>query len=128
MKYLLDASAVIDWLNGRPRALELFARLIAEDGAFAANAITVAEIYSGLADDERGPSDRMFGTFEYWPIDEDVAKRAGSLRNEYRRKGRPLSVPDTLMAAHAILREATLVTGNVRDFPMPELKILRLDH
>jgi predicted nucleic acid-binding protein len=70
----------------------------------------------------------MFDTFEYWPIDQDVAKRAGSLRNEYRRTGRPRSVPDTLMAAHAMLREATLVTGNVRDFPMPELKILRLDH
>jgi predicted nucleic acid-binding protein len=44
MKYLLDASAVIDWLNGRPRAVELFAGLIADDGSFAANAITVAEI------------------------------------------------------------------------------------
>ena len=44
-------------------------------------------------------------------------------RHIYARSGQPLSVPDTLMAALAVAKDAALITGNVRDFPMPELKL-----
>ncbi len=37
-----------------------------------------------------------------------------------------MHIPDALMAATAIITNSTLVTNNVEDFPMPDLKLLRL--
>ena len=122
-KYLVDSSALIDWLKGKPAAVGLFRGLIGGGHTLALNAIAIAEGYSGLADDEHGPADRIAETLEYWRIDAATAQLVGKLRYAYARKGRPLSVPDTLMAAHAITSDATLVTGNVRDFPMAELRL-----
>lgn len=125
-KYLLDASALIDWLKGRPEAVELFQDLIQRGQTLALNAVCVAEVYSGLAEDERLPADRVIESLEYWGIDAATAKEAGHYRYTFARRGQPLSVPDTLMAAHAVTNDATLVTGNIKDFPMPELRLHKL--
>lgn len=125
-KYLLDASALVDWLKGRPVAVRLFEELIGRGQTLAVNAVGVAELYSGLGEDERAPADRVVESLEYWEIDAATAKLAGHYRYMFARRGQPLSVPDTLMAAHAIANDATLVTGNVKDFPMPELRLEKL--
>jgi len=64
--------------------------------------------------------------FAYWDIAAPVAKRAGHYRYVYARRGQPLAVADTLMASLAIANDATLVSGNVKDFPMPELRLEKL--
>jgi tRNA(fMet)-specific endonuclease VapC len=126
MSYLLDANALIEWLKGRPSVVELFDRLIEEGEALALTEISIVETYSGLRDSETGPADRIVAALAYWPATRAIAKLAGTYRQRYRRQGRPLSVPDVLLAAHAVTRDATLITANLRDFPMPELKLLPL--
>ncbi len=128
MSYLLDASVLISWLKGRPSAVALMRQLAADGEVLAVNTVSVAEVYSGVADKDRAITDGLFAAFEYWPIDQPTAQLAGYYRYEFDRQGKPLSVTDVLMAAHAIQNGATLVTGNVKDFPMPELKLLRLEH
>jgi toxin FitB len=49
-------------------------------------------------------------------IDENVADAWGQLRGEAKRKGRPLPVIDSLLAAIAIFHDLTLVTRNTKDF------------
>jgi len=119
----LDASALIDWLKGRPAAVELFVDLIQRGQTLAVNAVCVAEVYSGLAEDEWPPADKLFATLDYWEIDLATAKLAGRYRYTFAKAGRSLSVPDTLMAAQAVANDALFITGNVRDFPMAELKL-----
>jgi predicted nucleic acid-binding protein len=119
----VDSSALIDWLNGVLPVAQLFHRLIQEGHTLAACPISIAEVYSGLAEDEWAIADPVLDALEYWDIDSLTAKQAGSYRYIYARKGQPLSVPDTLMAALAVAKDATLITSNVRDFPMPELKL-----
>ncbi len=126
MLYLLDSSTLIDWLKGKPGAVSLLADLLQTGHTLALNAIGVAEVYSGLGPDEREPADQIVENLEYWDIDEETAMLAGSYRYRFARQGRPLSLPDVLMAAHAVSRGAILVTGNVSDFPMAELNLLRL--
>jgi len=46
---------------------------------------------------------------------------AGSLNNKYERKGRTLTLADTIVAAIAMERRCTLMTDNCKDRPMPEL-------
>jgi predicted nucleic acid-binding protein len=126
MLYLLDSSAVIDWLNGRKGAVDTLPDLVESGHTLALNAISVAEVYSGLGDDERAFADRLLEAVEYWEIDQASALQAGAFRYQFARHGITLAVADVLLAAHAIQLGATLVTGNIKHFPMPELKLLDL--
>jgi len=126
MRYLLDANVVIGWLKGREPAPELLDQLNNRGDILAVNAISLAETFSGLREADVGSAEAFLGALEYWEMDAGVARLAGQLRYRYARLDRPLSVADCLLAAHAISEDATLVTGNVRDFPMPELKLLKL--
>ncbi len=125
-KYLLDTSALVDWLNGVPSTVELLNKLAGEGHTLAVCSISIAETYSGLAEDDWADADRVLSPFEYWDMAASVAKRAGYYRYFYARRGQSLSVPDTLMASLAIADDAILVTGNVKDFPMPELRLQKL--
>ncbi len=121
--YLLDASALIDWLQGIAAARRLMDSLTDEGHALAVCCISVAEVYSGLTEEERLAVEPAVSALEYWDINFEAAAMAGQLRYFYRRRGIQLSTPDALLAALAIRRDAVLVTGNIKDFPMPELKL-----
>jgi hypothetical protein len=121
--YLLDTSALIDWLGGSSSVQRLMTGLVEGGHNLAVCCVSVAELYSGLADRERPIVDRAIEHMEYWDIDSTSAKLAGHYRHAYSRRGIQLSTADALLAALAVGREACLVTGNVKDFPMPELKL-----
>lgn len=126
MTYLLDSTVLIDWLRGVPEAKSRLESLALEGEPIAVNAISVSEVFSGLAEKHRPLIDELLGSYQYWTITEPVAKQAGSYRYQFARQGIQLSVTDTILAAHAVSRDATLITGNIRDFPMPELKLMRV--
>ena len=50
-----------------------------------------------------------------------LARKAGSLKNKWSRKGRTLTLADMLIAATALEHGLTLMTDNRKDFPIPEL-------
>jgi len=47
---------------------------------------------------------------------ENLAKSYGKIRTDLKRRGTPISILDTLIAAHAIASDQTLVTNNIREF------------
>ena len=58
------------------------------------------------------------------PFDEKAAEAYGPLRAELERRGQRLDGPDLRIAAIALSRDLTLVTGNVRHFErVPGLRI-----
>jgi predicted nucleic acid-binding protein len=123
--YLLDSNVVMSWLNGKEPARSLVVHLLRGPDRVCVNAITLAEVYSSLADTSRDDADRVMAAFEFWAIDEQVARDAGRRRWEYKRQGHQYNVPDMLMGAHALSLDAWIVTDDIRDFPMPGLRILR---
>ena len=123
-RYLLDSNVVMYWLNGVAQARALLAELNRRRDLLAVNAVSVAETYSGVPPEDLGRVNSLLGAFRYWPIDWAVARLAGEYRHKYGHEGRKLPVPDVILGAHAISEDATLITNNERDFPMPELKIL----
>lgn len=50
------------------------------------------------------------------PLDEAAAGRYGALKNGRDRDGRPIGIPDALIAAICLHHRATLATRNTRDF------------
>jgi predicted nucleic acid-binding protein len=123
---LLDSGIIIDALNGKRGRRELMDRLI-EDGAdMACCSINVTEIYAGMLPGEEVKTDRLMRSLKFYPVTWEIAKQAGELQNVWRRKNRTLSLPDTTIAAVALANDLTLVTGNLKDFPMPELRLYPL--
>ena len=58
------------------------------------------------------------------PFDEPAAQRYGELRAELDGAGRRIAEPDLRIAAIALARDATLVTGNVKHFArVPGLRV-----
>jgi predicted nucleic acid-binding protein len=55
-----------------------------------------------------------------------AARLAGELKRDYSKKGKTLSIPDTLIAATALHNRLTLLTDNAKDFPMKELALYPL--
>ena len=55
-------------------------------------------------------------------FDERAAEAYGKVRAALEAQGKPIGALDTLIAAHALSLEATLVTNNTREFsPVPDL-------
>ena len=57
-----------------------------------------------------------------WP----VARLAGLLKRDHARKGVVITVADATIAAVAIAHQLTLMTDNIKDFPMKELTLYPL--
>ena len=123
---LLDSGILIDALNGKRGRRELIQRLI-EDGAdMACCSINITEIYAGLRPGEEARTERLLRSLKFYPVTWEIAKQAGELLNVWRQQNRTLSLPDTTIAAVALANDLVLVTGNQKDFPIPELRLYPL--
>ncbi len=123
---LLDSGIIIDALNGRRGRWELIDRLIQDGAEMACCSINVTEIYAGLRPGEEVKTERFLKSLKFYPVTWEIAKQAGALMNVWRQQNRTLSLPDTTIAAVALANDLVLVTGNLKDFPMPELQLYPL--
>jgi predicted nucleic acid-binding protein len=124
--YLLDGDALIDLLNVFPPTVALTDELVTRGHTLCVCDVSVAELYSGVGGSDRQRAEELTAGCAFLTTSVDDARRAGSWRYEYARQGLTLSTTDVLVAATAFAHEAAVVTGNVRHFPMPELRILPL--
>lgn len=124
-RYLLDTTVLIDHLRGQPKTVELMTTLARLGHDLGVCCINIAELYSGLDGEEQGQADKLINSLIYYEISRDVAKLAGGYRFRFARKGIALTTSDTLVAAAAVSNGATLVTANVKDYPMEEVELLR---
>jgi predicted nucleic acid-binding protein len=125
-RYLLDTTALIDFSKGREPAFSLVHRFIQDADEVGVSPINVAEFYSGLAASAWEVWDEFFEPLLLWPISLSAAKQAGKFRYDFARQGVQLSTTDTLVAAVALEQGATLVTSNIKDYPMDDVVLLPL--
>lgn len=123
---LLDTTFLIDVLNDRRGRADLMEQLILEQHTLACCAINVAEVYVGLRAPEAQKTEALLRQLAYVPIRWEAAKLAGDLKREWARKGKTLSLTDMTIAAVCLSEGITLVTGNRKHFPMPELSLYPL--
>jgi len=123
---LLDTSVVVDVLNGKRNRGPQLRSVVSQGHVLASCPVTIAEVYSGMHAEERVPTERLLASLRYYQITPDVARQAGALKYAWARRGRTLSLPDTLIAATAIYYDLRLVTDNVKHYPMPEIQIFEI--
>lgn len=123
---LLDSNILIDFFKKKERATTLVNTYLKE-GPVVTSALCVAELRMGWNDEEAAfYLPRFYKLFGIEPITKEIAELAGALRRESQRTGRTLPTIDTLIAATALHLDATLITNNVKDFPIPSLKLAPL--
>lgn len=123
MTVLIDTSVIVDHLRNDARAVRLLADLLAhEDDVWAATP-TRTEILAGLRPEEKVPMARLFAVLSWIDIGVEIADDAGALAQRYRAAHSGIDTTDYLIAAAAQSIGATLLTVNVKHFPMfPDLE------
>ena len=123
-RFLLDTNVIINFSNVIEPSYSLVNTLLQSKDDVGTCGIIIAEFFSGLVPPDRQTWTEFFDGLDCWPINSDVAQRAGIYRYTYARQGVVLSAADTIIAAVAVAEGAILVTTNGRDFPMTEIDLL----
>ena len=118
MTMLLDTSVLVDHLRADERAVRLLARLFEGDEPVWAATPSRTEILAGIRAAERDAMSRLFALISWIDIDASIADAAGELARRFRRSHTGIDTTDYLIAAAAQSISASLVTLNVRHFPM----------
>ncbi len=124
--FLLDSDVLIGHLRGKPVAPVPLDDLLLE-GPLCASTLTRFEVLRGAFANEVAATLSLLDALEPLEVDAEVADVGSALWADYRRRGRQLPSVDCLIAATAIVHDLTLVTGNLKDYPMPQLRILGRD-
>jgi predicted nucleic acid-binding protein len=125
-RYLIDTDVIIDYLNHLPAARSVLTELVSDGETLCTCDMVLAEVYSGLDVQAMPAASEFLDATEYLVTSPAIAKQAGSWRFSYALRGIQLATADVLIAATARAHRATVVTRNVRDYPIPELTLLSL--
>jgi predicted nucleic acid-binding protein len=124
--YLLDTSVIIDALNNKRGRRELLLGRLRQGHLLACCPINISEVYAGLRPKEEAITGEFLRSLEYYHLTWAVARLAGLLKRDHGRKGATITLADATIAAVALIHELTLMTDNVKDFPMKDLTLYPL--
>lgn len=116
---LLETNICIHVINARPPGvLERFRQH--RMGEIGLCSVVAAELAYGVAKSgsprNRQALEMFLAPLIILPFDEAALWAYGDLRAELERKGTPIGALDTMIAAHALSQQSTLVTNNTPEF------------
>lgn len=131
MRVLVDANVLSEATKPEPdpRVLEWLRR---NERSLAVDPIVLGEVRFGILllapGARRAELERWFeqgvGRIQCLPWDSAVGLRWAQLLADLRRRGRPMSIKDSLIAATALAHDLELATLNLRDFESARLKLV----
>jgi predicted nucleic acid-binding protein len=124
--YLLDTSVIIDVLNNKRGRRDLLLSLVKQGHLLSCCPINISEVFAGMRPKEESATEEFLRSLEYYHLTWPVARLAGLLKRDYGHKGTTVTIADATIAAVALIHQLTLITDNVRDFPMKELLVYPL--
>jgi predicted nucleic acid-binding protein len=125
-RFLLDTDALIDFSKQREPAASRITSWIDVGETVGVCAITVAEFAAGLSAAQLGEWEDFLTSLTYWEISPYSAMLAGQDRYVFAREGKAISITDCLIAAVARHKDALVVTGNVKHYPMDDVRVFSL--
>jgi predicted nucleic acid-binding protein len=124
-RYLLDTDVIIEWLRGNESVVAWLQAADAAGEYLACTPVNVAELYAGLRPQEAFTVGEVLQVLHCLDIDERVGHKAGRYRFSFG-KSHGLEIADAIMAASAHVHGLTLCTGNLRHYPMRDIKKKRI--
>ena len=122
MPYMLDTNILVYVLNARPHHQAVLDRFDREEPRdMVISSITLAELRFGIEKSRQREASRRalrraLDALNVVPFDTRAAETYGMVRAGLETAGKPIGPLDTLIAAHALSLDLTLVTSNVREF------------
>ena len=122
--YLIDTDVLIWILRGNKKYSDLLISLKDKD-ALSISTVSIAEIYKNLFPSELIKTENFLNEFQTWDITTSIAKQAGLYYQQYSKQFRNLNLTDCLIAATVTVSNLTLVSLNIKHFPMNDIKIFK---
>jgi predicted nucleic acid-binding protein len=116
LSVLFDSTILIAHLRGVDRATQMLVDAV--EGGALASVISRTEVEGGMRSGERADVARLFEGLHLVPVSDAIARRAGAHLRTHRSSHPGVDIADYLIAASAEEMRATLVTLNVKHFPM----------
>ena len=120
--YLLDTDILIWVLRGKKEIIDKVLNL-KDKSALSISVVSVAEIYKNIFPAELTATEDYLQQHIIFEVDWKIAKIAGLYWQQYTKKLKNLSLMDCLIAGTANINNATLVSLNIKHFPMKDIKI-----
>jgi len=127
MMLMLDTNICIAIIKQKPRSiLDRFSQY--QVGDICISSVTLAELRYGVAKSQYQAKnqlalDEFILPLEVVPFDEHAALHYGNLRSYLEKMGTPIGPLDTMIGAHALSLNLTLITNNLKEFKrIPDLK------
>ena len=124
--FLLDTSVIIDSINGKRNRSQILRDLLQQGHLLACCPINVTEVYAGMRSPEETRTLNLLQSLQYYPVTWPIARLAGELKRDYSRKGITLASTDVTIAAVVLYHQITLITDNLKHYPMKELVLYAL--
>ena len=121
--FLLDTSVIVDALNNKRGRVALLVQMLKEGHLLACCPINLTEVYAGMRPKEETTTEAFLASLRFYEINAPAARLAGLLKRDYARKGKTLNLGDVMIAGVAIQHHLTLLTDNLKDFPMEDLSL-----
>lgn len=122
-RYLLDSTVLIAHIRGKETVVEHLLHLVQEGHTIGTSCVNVAEVERGLRPPERGPAAALFDRLAFFVTSREAARRAGRYQAEHARRGRTIHTADALIAGTARAHGAIVMTHNLDDFPMRDVRV-----
>ena len=117
--YMLDTNICIYIINKRPPQVRAHFEGL-RYGQVVVSSITGAELAFGVAKSgsarNREALEKFLAPLEVLSFDSQAMYAYGALRAQLQASGQPIGALDTLIAAHALVVGATLVTNKLAEF------------
>jgi predicted nucleic acid-binding protein len=120
--YLLDTNVIIDFLREKRGVAEYLLHIVHGGGFLYSCEVTVAEVFSGMREKERSKTEAFMESLVYIPMNRQMAQKAGEMKSHYKAHGKNLTIVDCMIAAVVISNDCILLTENLKDFPMPQIR------
>jgi predicted nucleic acid-binding protein len=126
IEYLLDSDVIIWQLRDQEETVELLASL-SKMGILACSVMSIVEVQAGVRRGEEKRTDTLLDSLRAYDVTPAIANLAGTFIRDYRAKGITFDFVDSVIAATAVIHGLTLLTYNVRHYPMPEVTLYGFD-
>ena len=124
-RYLLDTTVLVAHLRGDQEVTSFLLQLVARGHVPCVSCVNVAEIERGIRPKERTAAEALLDRLGFLTTTKEAAMRAGRYQAESSRHGRTIHLADALVAGTARVHGAIVVTDNIADFPMRDLRVQR---
>jgi hypothetical protein len=121
--FLLDTDVLIWVLRGKKEIIEKVSEL-KEEAHLSISVISTTEIYKNIFPSELPATEDYLDQHIIFDVDQKTAKIAGLYWQQYVKQLKNLSLTGCLIAATANVNNLTLVSLNIKHFPMKDIKTL----